>query len=60
MEYLGKAKDLLESFVEYTITQILREENSKVDALARLALATDTSLTRLILVEFLPSSSINC
>ena len=59
MEYIGKVKDLLENFVEYIIAQISREENSKADALPRLASATDTSLTRLIPMKFLPSSSIN-
>ncbi|KAK9175127.1 hypothetical protein WN944_027133 [Citrus x changshan-huyou] len=47
-----KVKGLLESFVEYTVIQISREENSKADALARLASATDTSLTKLIPMEF--------
>ena len=59
MEYLRKVKDLFKSFMEYTITQISKEENSKADALARLASAIDTSLTRLILMKFLPSPSIN-
>ena len=59
MEYIGKVKDLLQSFVEYTIIQFSREENSKADALARLASATDTSLTKVIPMKFLPSPSIN-
>lgn len=59
MEYLGKVKGLLVNFVEYIIIQILREENSKIDALARLASANDTSLTKPIPMEFLPRPSIN-
>lgn len=52
MEYLRKVKGLLENFVEYTVIQISREENSKTNALARLASITDTSLTKLIPMEF--------
>ena len=52
MEYLRKVKGLLENFVEYTVIQISTEENSKTNALARLASATDTSLTKLIPMEF--------
>lgn len=37
----------------YTITQVLREENSKVDALSKLTLATNTNLTKLVPIEFL-------
>ena len=59
MEYLRNVKGLLESFVEYTIIQISKEENSKANSLTGLALATDTSLNRLIPLEFLPRLSIN-
>lgn len=37
----------------YTITQVSREENSKVDALSKLTLATNTNLTKLVPIEFL-------
>ena len=37
MEYLEKVKGLLESFMEYIVTHISREENSKADALTRSA-----------------------
>ena len=37
MEYFGKVKGLLESFMEYTVTQISKEENSKAYALTRSA-----------------------
>ena len=37
LAYLQKVRELLMNFVEYTITQVSREENSKDDALARLA-----------------------
>ena len=59
MEYLGKVKDLLESFIEYTMAQISKEENSKANAFTMLASATDTSLTKFIPMKFLSSSSIN-
>ena len=57
--YLQKVKKLLMNFVEYTISQVSREENNKVDALTRLASATDAGLNELILVEFLQNPSIN-
>ncbi|KAH9671555.1 BED-type domain-containing protein [Citrus sinensis] len=59
MEYLRNVMGLLESFMEYTIIQISKEENSKANSLAGLASATDTSLNRLIPLEFLPRLSIN-
>lgn len=59
MEYFEKFKDMLENFVRYIITQISREKNSKTDALARLASTYDTSLTKLIPMEFLRRPSID-
>lgn len=53
LTYLQNVKKLLMNFVEYTITQVSREGNSKADALPRLALATDAGLNRLIPFEFL-------
>ncbi|KAK9226039.1 hypothetical protein WN943_011085 [Citrus x changshan-huyou] len=44
---------------KHTITQVSREEDSKADALARLATTTDAGLNGLILVEFLQYLSIN-
>lgn len=46
-------------FVVYNITQVSRKENSKADALARLASAIDANLTRLIPIEFLQNPSTN-
>ena len=40
-------------FVEYTITQVSREENNKVNALARLASATNAGLNGVIPDELL-------
>ena len=59
LAYLQKVRELLMNFVEYTITQVSREENSKADALARLALAIYVGLNGLIPVEFLRNPSIN-
>lgn len=59
MEYFEKFKDLLENCVRYIVTQISREENSKTYALARLPSTYDTSLTKLIPMEFLPRPSID-
>lgn len=58
VECLGKVKELFKSFEWYTITQISIKENSKADVLARLASATDTSLTKHNLIDFLPRPSI--
>lgn len=58
MKYIKKVKELFKSFEGYTITQVSREENSKADAFARLASATDMSLTKLIPIKFLSIPSI--
>ena len=54
-----EVRELLINFVEYTITQVSREENNKVDALPRLASTTYAGLNGLIPVEFLQNPSIN-
>ena len=59
LAYLQMVKELLMNFVEYTITQVSREENNKGDALARLASTTNLGLNGLIPTEFLQNLSIN-
>lgn len=59
LAYLQKVRELLMDFVVYNITQVSRKENSKADALARLASAIDANLTRLIPIEFLQNPSTN-
>ena len=56
--YLQKAKELLGSFSSYTISQISRSQNAKVDALARLALTRDVDQLKIVPVETLDSPSI--
>lgn len=55
--YLERVKELVSGFEEAKFEQIPRELNSNADTLARLTSASDSELTRLIPVEFLPEPS---
>ena len=56
--YLKKVRELLKKFVQVQIRHILRAENSRVDALAKLATASREDLNRLTPVEHLSKPSI--
>ena len=56
--YLQKAREFLRSFSTYTISQILRSQNTKADTLAWLGSAKDTDQLKIILVETLDFPSI--
>ena len=55
--YLKKVQELLKKFVQVQVRHIPKAENSRVDALAKLATASQEELNRLMLVEHLQSPS---
>ena len=57
--YLKKVRKLCKKFVRVQVRHVPREENSQVDALAKLATASREDLDRLVLVEHLPEPSVN-
>ena len=57
--YLKKVRDLLKKFVLVQVKRIPRAENSRVDALAKLATTSQEDLNRLTLVEYLVGPSID-
>ena len=59
--YLKKVRELLKNFIRVWVKHVLRAENSRADALAKLATASQEDLGRLILIEHLlePSVSID-
>ena len=57
--YLQKAKDILSTFISYTLQQVIRAQNTQVDALAWLASTKDAELLEFIPVEFLNEPSIH-
>ena len=54
--YLKKVRELLEKFIRVQVKHVPRAENSRVDALAKLA-ASQEDLGRLVPVEHLPEPS---
>ena len=56
---LKKVRDLLKKFVLVQVRHIPRAENSRADALAKLATASQEDLSRLTPVEYLAEPSIN-
>ena len=58
MAYLEKVKAELQYFYGHEFTYIGREDNTNVDALARLAISKDTDLLHIILVEVIPEPNI--
>lgn len=50
--YLNKTKQMATKFQQLTIKHILREENYKVDILARLATTVGAKIPKYVLVEF--------
>ena len=57
--YLKKVRDLLKKFVLVQVRHIPRAENSRADALAKLATASQEDLSRLTPVEYLVEPSID-
>ena len=57
--YLKRVRDLLKNFVLVQVRQIPRAENSRSDALAKLATASQEDLSRLTPVEYLAEPSID-
>ena len=57
--YLQKVRDLLKKFVLVQIKHVLRAENSRADALAKLATALQEDLSRSTPVEYLAEPSID-
>ena len=57
--YLKKVLELLKKFVRVQVKHVLRLENSRADALAKLATASQEDQGRLIPIEHLPKTSIS-
>ena len=57
--YLKKVRELLKKFIRVQVKHVLRAENSRVDALVKLATASQEDLGSLIPVEHLPEPSVN-
>ena len=57
--YLKKVQEFLKKFVRVQVKHVPRAENSRVDALAKLATASREDLGGLIPVEHLPEPSVN-
>ena len=57
--YLKKVRDLLKKFVLVQVRHIPRAENSRVDALAKLATASQEDLSRLTPIEYLAEPTID-
>ena len=57
--YLRKVRDLLKIFVLVQVKHVPREENSRADALAKLAIASQEDLSKSPPVEYLAEPSID-
>ena len=57
--YLKKVLDLLKKFVLVQVRHIPRAENSRADALAKLAIASQEDLSRSTPIEYLAEPSID-
>ena len=57
--YLKKVRELLKKLVRVQVKHVLRSENSRVDALAKLATASQEDLGRLTPIEHLPEPSVS-
>ena len=52
--YLKKVRELLKKFIRVQVKHVPRVENSRVDALEKLATASQEDLGRLIPIKHLP------
>ena len=59
IRYLKKVREMLKKFVRVQVRHVLRTENSRVDALAKLATASQEDLDRRVQVEHLMEPSID-
>ena len=57
--YLKKVRELLKKFIRVQVKHVPRSENSRVDALAKLATASQEDLGKLIPIEHLPEPSVS-
>ena len=57
--YLKKVRELLKKFIRVQVRHVPRVENTRADAPAKLATASQEDLDRLISVEHLPEPSVN-
>ena len=57
--YLKKVRELLKKFTRVQVRHVPRVENTRPDALAKLATTPQEDLDRLILVKHLPEPSVN-
>ena len=57
--YLKKVRDLLKKFMQVEVRHIPRAENSRSDALEKLAIASQEDLSRSTFVEYLAEPSID-
>ena len=58
IQYLDKTKSLIKNFDKFSIKQIPRGENRKVDALSKIASTSFANLSKQVLVETLKDKSI--
>jgi ribonuclease HI len=58
IQYLEKTKSLIQSFDRFTIKQVPRGDNRKVDALSKIASTSFAHLSKQVLVETLKNKSI--
>ncbi|GKE63186.1 reverse transcriptase domain-containing protein [Tanacetum coccineum] len=59
IKYLEKVKSLSSTFQAFSIKQVLRSKNKKVDALSKMASTSFAHLSKQVLVEELKEKSIN-
>ena len=57
--YLKKVRELFKKFIRVQVRHVPRAENSRADALAKLATTSQEDLDRLVLVEHLLEPSVN-
>ncbi|GKA75730.1 reverse transcriptase domain-containing protein [Tanacetum coccineum] len=58
VKYLEKAKSLISGFANFSISQVPRSKNKKVDALSKIASTSFAHLSKQVLVEVLKEKSI--
>ena len=56
--YLKTVRELLKKFIRFQVRHVPRAENTRADALAKLATTSQEDLDRLISVEHLPEPSV--
>ncbi|GKC74803.1 reverse transcriptase domain-containing protein [Tanacetum coccineum] len=59
IQYINKTKSLIQGFDRFTITQVPRGDNKKLDALSKIASTSFAHLSKQVLVEILKNKSIS-